>query len=691
MKKPPDLTKLDPYKTLKVPLNAILKKNNKLFITEKINNAVYICNDLVIRIYEFINLFIFYQLENNKPVPKFTKDVIIRITSLIGLKDNRGRKSKIIEDDLYIFSETIFKPIYQDLLKLNNLSYIIPLLAEDIIKTLETNLKTHFPKYLRKLVNTTFIGPYKENLKNKEIPYSEEEKLIMYEYLKNKHGKDEIKYKHHKSILDLRIQNKNITREYRKVLYKILKSELDSVKNDLFNSKVEKSNSKYHVFINKYISLYPKLDFKKSKTKTKTKTNTKNKKETNKCLLIYDVKVNPQKYINLAISINKSITVTGSKCYQVIPQRSSLVPRHIILNTSGLTEVINDKNKKVFDFGYTEMIHNTKEYQDYLWKTILVHNFNKKYKSKNYKFYNQISTDGFSASLLFIRTDLYNKEYGAKIDDPKEFCLRYIDDLTDKELSKLKDKTFLGYDPGQLSPVTMTDGSTFYEFSNVRRRDETYTKKSKKILNEEKSKTNVITLETDLSSQCLQNNFNKRSLEFTKYKNYIETKNVYHNEEMTNFYKDIKWRKFGFRRYSRTKKSENNLLAEIVKKYGSNIVIGLGDYSVHSSKQIKGTIPVPSKSIYKLLTRRFKHVYLIDEFRTSLIYNRDHSKELKNLKINKKSKHRLLTPKENPKGVIVNRDHNASVNILEILKEYIFHKKRPEAFKRSLRKVNLCL
>ena len=52
--------------------------------------------------------------------------------------------------------------------------------------------------------------------------------------------------------------------------------------------------------------------------------------------------------------------------------------------------------------GYTEMIHNTKEYQDYIWSTILSHNFKKKYKVSKYKFYNQISTDGFSVSLLFI-------------------------------------------------------------------------------------------------------------------------------------------------------------------------------------------------------------------------------------------------------------------------------------------------
>jgi len=673
MKKPPDLNKLDPYKTLKVPLNAILRRKHNKIIMEKINNSVGICNVIVTRIYEFMNLFILYQLENNREIPKFDKNLIVRITGLIGLKDTRGRKSKIIEDDLYIFNKTIFNGIYPELLKLNNLSYVIPILAEDIIKTLETNLKIHFPKYLRKLVNTTFISLYKEQLKNKEIPYSEEDTTYMYLYL-DKEYINNPKYKQYKETLDKRISSKDITREYRKVLYKNLKIELEQVKNDLFTSKVEKSLSKYHDFINKYINLYPKLEVPKKGKEIKP--------------LVYDVKVNPQKYIKLAIFINKDISINGFKCYQVIPQRTSLIPKHITLNTSGLTEVLNDKKKEIFDVGYSEIINNTKEYQDYLWSTILIHNFNKKYKSKNYKFYNQISTDGFSASLLFIRSDLYNKEYGDLIDKGEEVNLRYIDELSDKELNKLKDKNFIGNDPGNISIITATDGSKFYEYSNVRRRSETYTKRSREILKEEKVSKDIINQETIFSQECIKYNFNRRSLDFTSFRKFMETK-IKTVNNILNFYKDIKWRKINFRIYSRTQHAENKMLNELVQKFGpeKDIVIGMGDHSVRA---MRGTMPVPGRSIHKLLSRRFEHIYLIDEFRTSQLYNKDSSKKLINLKINKRSKHRLLTPKENPKGVIVNRDHNASENIRNILKEYILSRKRPEAFKRSLRKVDFC-
>jgi len=48
-----------------------------------------------------------------------------------------------------------------------------------------------------------------------------------------------------------------------------------------------------------------------------------------------------------------------------------------------------------------------------------------------------------------------------------------------------------------------------------------------------------------------------------------------------------------------------------------------------------------------------------------------------------KSIHTLLTLTRNPNGVILNRDKNASLNILKILKEYIFYQTRPIEFCRN--------
>ena len=59
------------------------------------------------------------------------------------------------------------------------------------------------------------------------------------------------------------------------------------------------------------------------------------------------------------------------------------------LNTSGMTEMINDKKKDMFEFGYTDMIHSTKKYQKHTWATIFKIENKKIFKKENYVFYNQ--------------------------------------------------------------------------------------------------------------------------------------------------------------------------------------------------------------------------------------------------------------------------------------------------------------
>ena len=103
---------------------------------------------------------------------------------------------------------------------------------------------------------------------------------------------------------------------------------------------------------------------------------------------------------------------------------------------------------------------------------------------------------------------------------------------------------------------------------------------------------------------------------------------------------------------------------------------------------MKGCFSSPNKSIHKMLSKRFS-VIEIDEFRTSIRYNKDPTQELKNYKAKRKNRkrksvHSLLTLKRDPNSVILNRDINASKNILCLLKTYLKDQTRPEAFSRSV-------
>ena len=130
------------------------------------------------------------------------------------------------------------------------------------------------------------------------------------------------------------------------------------------------------------------------------------------------------------------------------------------------------------------------------------------------------------------------------------------------------------------------------------------------------------------------------------------------------------------------------MLNEIEKKFGKNLLLGLGDWSINTSHQMKGCMSSLNKGISKLLMKRFE-VISVDEYKTNKIYNKNMTDELTNVKIKKgkknKSIHALLTPKRNPNGVILNRDINASKNILSIMKEFLNTQKRIPIFSRLVK------
>ena len=221
----------------------------------------------------------------------------------------------------------------------------------------------------------------------------------------------------------------------------------------------------------------------------------------------------------------------------------------------------------------------------------------------------------------------------------------------------------------------------YYSYSNCRRRNDTYSKRSNQIVLAEKAKNNneIITTETKLSK------FNKRTLSSNRFIDYLQEKQTY-TKKLQEFYEKPLFRKLVLRRFCRTKSAEHTMLNEIERKFGKNLLLGLGDWSINSSYQMKGCMPTPNKGISKLLMKRFE-VISVDEYKTSKLYNNDLTKELTNIKVKrgKKSKsiHTLLTPTRNPNGVILNRDRNACKNILLIMKEFLQTQTRTAEFSRK--------
>jgi len=631
--KPPDPSE-QVYRIIKCPLKSVLKKYDTL--QPIIENAVIDINEIVILSYQFIRVYLLDKFNNNQELPTINKQFVLDVIKTISSpKSNSGQKTKEEniknandKADMKRFYNDVFSKLVDKKPCYSNKTFILAQTANEMITCINTNISTHFVKHLFKYINCLFKEP-----KSLEI-------------------------------------KKETNKERRKELYKELNQEIRALKNDLINNKIENSKEEYHSWIreNKGILFPNKV----------TKS------------VAYDVKCNPEKYIKYSFYINQKIEELEKRPYQTIPQRNNIVQKHIVLNTPAIVDLINDKEMSIFSYKKTELLHHAKKHQSHIWSKILKLEKKPIFKQNEYVFYNQIITDGFSCSLLFILKKYKDKVFGDKIpkvNDEIEFTK--VEDLSKEKCNEyLTDKyKLVSLDPGKIRPITMIDeNNKFFKYTACRRRVETYTKRSNYIILQEKKNNGIIQKETKLS------NFKSRTTKVEEYKNFIKNKTILNNE-VKEFYQKPLFRKLAFRRFIRTKQSEVKLLNEIENTYlskeeikqGKKIVILHGDYS--RTTQMKGCISTPNIGMKKLLFSKFDIVE-INEFNTSKLYNKT-LKEMENVSVkrkkHKKSLHEILTPKEETKcRIFVNRDINACKNILLLGKCYLESQTRPEEFTRKV-------
>lgn len=346
--KPPEqLQNEQVYRMIKCPLKSVLKEYDKL--QPIIDDVVKDINKFVILGYQFVRLYLLDKFNTNKVFPTINKSFILDVLKTIATSEtNRGKsnkdeniKNKSIKDDIKLFYDNIFSKLVNEKLSYTNKTHILEQTAKEMITCLETNISTHFIKYLFRYINCLFKDP-----KTKQIKLEKD-------------------------------------KEKRKLMYKELNEEIRHLKSDLINNKILDSKEEYYNWINtnkKY--LYPDKITKS---------------------VAYDVKIHPEKYLIYSFYINSKIEESGSKkIFQVIPQRNNIVPKNIVLNTSGIADYIGNKYSKLFDYGKSEIVLHCKKYQKHVWSKILKLEKRSIFNHKDYIFYNQISTDGFSCSLLFI-------------------------------------------------------------------------------------------------------------------------------------------------------------------------------------------------------------------------------------------------------------------------------------------------
>ncbi len=588
-------------------------------IQPRIEAVVKRVNCFVTLGYEFIKAYLLSKFEKNEPFPVIDRTFIRHIFNLISYRTHNNGVKCVIDKDLEKFYNDDFSKVSEKLLY-DDLVYILSLTNEEMITCIETNIKEHFIKYLFRYVNKTIGEPNRKAVRSMTFATKEDMKKTLKEFNK----------------------------------------ELKDIKDDLISGKFEKSHPKYKPVVEQLIKDFIPPTFVEN--------------------VAYDLEKDPQKYLPYAFLINKRMEDKKWKVFQVLPHRGCTLG-HITLSTASLIEVIHDqkdpKTKKpfIYDFGLREMKTHIKKYQHHAWDKIFDLN-NKKFIYPGYKFHHQIKTDGVTACILFIREDCVDHQRKGKMPIELEYKIKQLTDLSKNEMDSLIEskRKLVAVDPGKTDLITSVDNQgNFYSYSSARMRSESYTTRSREILNKEKKKAGIDILENQMKETP------GKTYSFEKYMKYLAKKKLY-QDKMNEFYQRLFHRKTALRRSIRKRGAQDRLLNEFKKVYRKDCFVGLGNWSNNCSSHLKGSAPSMNRGIHRLLSRVFE-VVEVDEYRTSKTYNKDQSIELvkKKVKVGNKMRsiHKLLTPEEEPRGIVVNRDRNAALNILYVMEYHLALEMRP--------------
>lgn len=624
--KPPEF-----FKSIKTSLKSVLKHPE--LNTKIINDAVVKSNKIVIHTLQFLKLYLLdYYENNNKTLPIVSKELVNNSMKVVcGEKtEKRGKppnKETIeMKDKLTTFYNNHYLPLTQnDPIDYAGLNTTLDYLKEDVITMYENNIQLHYVEYVERYVNVVW-----------------KKKLIV-----NK------------------IRKLGKTKMERDARIRTLCADLRKIKNDLLNvdDKPYQSNHHYHKWITqqKQHILPPKTKYEKNS-------------------VMYDLKCKTMDYLPCMIYMMKQVENDDESVNNVFPLRSEITPKYIRLDTTTLVNLLLRKEHGTKGFFKTK--GELKKNEDKIWK-FFFRTERKMFHKTGFSFHHMVSTDGIGLSILFLRDDLVGKKLPMmKKGISKEL---YIDELDD--YSKLQNKKVIGIDPGKEDLIYCVDDASkdanIFRYSQNQRRKETKMKKYNNIIlgmktNKIEGKT-IIEYETDLS------HFNRKSLQITKFKEYLQEKNRI-NHILFRFYRKELFRKLKFGKYINIKRNEQKMISDFKKTYGNpeNVVICIGDWE--QRKQMKYKEPTLGKGIRTLFRKTNYDVFLVDEFRSSCKCSkcdggicekfmvREHPNKKKN-KDELRLIHGLLHCKNGCGSW--NRDRNGSSNIYKIAKNAINNIDRP--------------
>jgi len=663
----------DKYRCLKLPISSIIYKNDdKKEATTKtletLQNAILRTNSITTKTYFLLRLWILHKYHNNQPIPEITTDTISMCMKSV-MKASSGQKPK--GDNAILLQE--FQNLHSFPLEDgSNLSSVLDYYSTTMLTSIENNIKLHFFDYIKRYINSYFCHLYQDQLDDKD---------------------------------------------FKKQLYK----DLNAIKNDILNNTVI-CDEKYHSWLNtNRYNIVP---------------------ESYEVSYYYDIKVSPYKYLKHMIFMCLGLESIERKSFQFFPLQTNAIPRHIQVDTKALVELLVDtethksqldiwiKQSKEIQTGKNkgkpknktkaDLYNCLEEKKEFIWDTF----WNINQKLKDYVFDYTIITDGYVTSLRFLHKDYVEEERLKK--ERKKEGKRALQGLTKEEKDKIKEEKkqklkekakqkklenksttkkkeqteiqefpyvdeipkeelqgkHIFIDPGKRTIFTMMDDDgNFLSYTNRQYLKETKRLKYQSLMKNYKDKIGITEIEHGLSQ------YNSKTCNIEKFKEYIIAK-LEANTKLVPLYQHFKFRQYKWYGYINKKRTEDNLLNKITKKYSKDHIIVIGDWSI--GKQMRNFISTPNLTLKRKLKEKFK-VYNIDEFRTScLSYKTEEVCEnlyltfKKDPKQKERKMHSILTYKmENNRKGCINRDKNGCKNIQKVFESYMETGERPERYRRE--------
>jgi len=242
-------------------------------------------------------------------------------------------------------------------------------------------------------------------------------------------------------------------------------------------------------------------------------------------------------------------------------------------------------------------------------------------------------------------------------------------------------------------------------FTNRQKLHETRQIKYRNTQQRYKDRTGITEIENQLTSVC------GKSCDYEKCENYVKMKNNINGQLFEKYQAEI-FRKHKWFAYINKQRCYDRLLDRIKETYtavpvgsvgecrgafatgtagavpvgGNDAIICYGDWSARG-RHLKGNIPTPGIGLKRKIASRFK-THNFDEYRTSCL---DHVREerCENMWLPDKNGklrhlHSVLTYQMlNNRVGCINRDRNAVLNMMKIVREWISSKTRPLNFRRE--------